>query len=106
MKIEVLYSEGCHTWKESLELLKRILTVHNIPTNLELIKIDTQEKAKKFNYFGSPQINFNGIDIDPLAREVTNYKLTGCRLYFHKETTYEFPPEEMITDALKVKGLI
>ncbi len=100
MKIELLYSEGCHTWEKTLELTKQILEERKIREEVSVIKVETQEDAAKYHYFGSPQININGRDIDPMAEKITNYQPAGCRLYFYKEKTYEFPPGEMIEEAL------
>ncbi len=100
MKIELLYSEGCHTWEKSLELANQILEERKIREKVNVIKIETQEDAEKYHYFGSPQININGKDIDPMAEMITNYKPASCRLYFYTEKTYEFPPKEMIEEAL------
>jgi hypothetical protein len=65
------------------------------------VKIETQEDAETHQYFGSPQININGKDIDPMAENVTNFKFAGCRFYIYKEKTYEFPPKEMLEEALE-----
>lgn len=100
MNIELLYSEGCHTWERTLELLKQILKDKKIDAEVKLVKIETQEDAEMHHYFGSPQININGKDIDPMAENVTSYKSAGCRFYIYKEQTYELPPKEMLEDAL------
>ncbi|MCK5587791.1 MAG: DUF2703 domain-containing protein [Candidatus Lokiarchaeota archaeon] len=100
MNIELLYSEGCHTWERTLEMLKQVLKDKNIDVEVKLVKIETQEDAEKHHYFGSPQININGKDIDPMAEKVTSYKSAGCRLYIYKEETYELPPKEMLEEAL------
>jgi len=35
-----------------------------------------------------------------MAEKVTSYKSAGCRFYIYKEKTHEFPPKEMLEDAL------
>ncbi len=103
MKIELLYSEGCHTWEKTSELLKEILKEKE-GVEVKLVKINTQEEAEKYHYFGSPQINVDGKDIDPMAEKITNFSAAGCRLYLYKGKTYELPPEGMIEEALNKGG--
>jgi hypothetical protein len=101
MNIELFYSEGCHTWERTLEMIKKVLKDKKIDVEVKLMKIETQEDAEKHHYFGSPQINIDGKDIDPMAKNVTSYKSAGCRFYIYKEKTHEFPPKEMLEDALE-----
>lgn len=101
MKIELLYSEGCHTWEKALELLKEILTEKNLSVEVKIIKVSTQEEAEKYHYFGSPQIDINGKDIDPMAEKITNFNPAGCRLYIYRGSTYELPPKEMIEEVVE-----
>ncbi|MFX1519160.1 MAG: DUF2703 domain-containing protein [Promethearchaeota archaeon] len=100
MNIDLFYSEGCHTWERTLEMIKQVLKDKNLDVEVKLVKIETQEDAEKHHYFGSPQINIDGKDIDPMAETVTSFKSAGCRFYIYKEKPYEFPPKEMLEDAL------
>jgi len=105
MEIELLYSEGCHTWKKTLVLLKEIVILkEKEDVKVKLVKINTQEEAEKYHYFGSPQINIDGKDIDPMAEKITNFSAAGCRLYVYEGKTYELPPEGMIKEALNRGG--
>jgi hypothetical protein len=100
MRIQLLHSEGCHTWEKTLELLNQILREKGVDEEVETVKIATQEEADKYRYFGSPQVNLNGKDIDPMAEKVTNFKPAGCRFYLYGGKTYEFPPREMLEEAI------
>jgi hypothetical protein len=95
MKIEVLYLEGCPNYKPALERLKNVLRQEGLPAEIEEVKVEDQLTAKARNFFGSPTIRINGLDIEPEAR---NPKATGfaCRRY-----SGGAPSEEMIRSAIK-----
>lgn len=101
MLIQVLYFSGCPSYKKGLENLKQALRELNLPEDFEMINIDSDEKAKEYNFIGSPTIRINGEDLDPKAREtkVTGYK--GCRIYQTEEGIKGAPTVEMIKKALR-----
>lgn len=100
MKVQLLYSEGCHTWEKALELINQILKGKNLSETVETIKVGTQEEAEKYRFFGSPQININDKDIDSMAEKVTSFNPAGCRFYIYGGKTFEFPPKEMMEEAI------
>ena len=101
MKIEFLYFEGCPSYKQGLENLKQALRELNLPEDFEMINIDTDEKAKEYNFIGSPTIRIDGKDLDPRAEkaQLTGYK--GCRIYQTPEGIKGFPTVEMIKEAIE-----
>lgn len=101
MKIEFLYFEGCPSYKQGLENLRQALRELNLPEDFEMINIDSDEKAREYNFIGSPTIRINGQDIDLRAREakVTGYK--GCRIYQTEEGIKGAPTVEMIKKAIR-----
>jgi len=101
MEIQLLRSEGCHTWEKTLKLLNEIRKEKDIDQKIETVMIDTQEKAEKYRYFGSPQVNLDGRDIDPMAQKVTSFKPAGCRFYLYEGETYEYPPKKMMAEAIE-----
>lgn len=101
------------------ELIRKTLKELNLKAEVEEILIDTEEKAKKHNFVGSPTVKINGKDIqeevekarclpcEELAK-LTNKKtpfvkeeccVAGCRVYFYKGKQYPYPPKEMIKEA-------
>jgi hypothetical protein len=54
-----------------------------------------------YRFFGSPTVQVNGEDVDPKAKMVTKYGMSSCRPYFWNGKSYDYPPKEMIMEALR-----
>lgn len=101
MKIEFLHTDDCHVWQKALPLLKKTMKELGIKGKIEAITIKTQKDAEKHKFSGSPSIKIDSKDIDPMAKKVTKYSPVSCRPYFYKRKFYDFPPKEMIVEALR-----
>lgn len=101
MKIQFLYFNGCPSYKQGLENLKQVLRELSISEDFEMINIDSDDKAKEYNFIGSPTIRINKEDIDPKAREVkiTGYK--GCRIYQTEEGIKGAPTIKMLKKVIE-----
>lgn len=95
MNIEVLYFEGCPNHRPVVDRLKNILRQEGLRAQIHEIKVQDEFAAKTLNFFGSPTIRVNGLDIEANARDVSQ---TGfaCRRY-----SGGLPSEEMIRSALR-----
>lgn len=93
-KIELLYTEACHAWKEALVQLKQVLEEAGLKTHIETILINTPQKAKKHKFFGSPTIRINGKDLEKEAEMVTKYGMSACRPYFYQGKATIFHPKK------------
>lgn len=100
MKIQLLHTADCHAWKDSLSTLEDTLKTKGLEAKYEVILIEKEDQAKKYKFSGSPAILVDSIDVDPLARNVKTYSVSSCRPYFYQGKTYDFPPKEMILEAL------
>ena len=103
MEIELLHTTDCHIWKESLKVLKDTLKNKGLEAEVKLTLIESQEQARERKFSGSPQINIDGKDVDPMSEKITSYNMSCCRQYFYKGKHSEYPPEEMILQALSKK---
>ena len=72
LQVQVLYSEGCEHTPPTIDLLKEVTSEIGVELDLEKILVSDVNQAKELNYFGSPTVRINGIDIDPDARGVRN----------------------------------
>jgi hypothetical protein len=97
------------------ESLKEIKT----KADFEEILIDSDEKARKYKFSGSPTIRINGKDIQEEfekakcscceelseSEETTKFVkmecMRGCRIYLYKGKRYPYPPKNMIKEAIK-----
>jgi hypothetical protein len=98
MNIEVLYFEGYANYPPIVERLKNVLRQEGLWAEIHEIKVQDECAAKALNFFGSPTIRVNGLDIEADARDMTQ---TGfaCQRYWGG-----LPSEEMIRSALREAG--
>jgi hypothetical protein len=94
MRIEVLYFEDCPNHLPAVARLRTVLRQQGLPAEVSEIEVRGASAAKALNFFGSPTIRINGLDIDPDCRAVTE---TGfaCRRY-----SGSLPSEAMIRAAV------
>jgi glutaredoxin len=120
MKIEILYILDCPWCVKTKKLIRESLRELGIKSDIEEILIDSDEKAKEYNFVGSPTIRINGKDIQEdvskgkclpceelaeLTKGTTEFIKQecrcGCRIYFYKGKQYSYPPKEMIKKAIR-----
>lgn len=101
MTIQLLHTVDCHAWKDALVILEQALKEAGQGVRFEVVLIETPQDAQKFKFLGSPTIMVNGIDVDPRARNVTSFAVAACRPYFYNGKSHDYPPKEMIIEALK-----
>ncbi len=99
MKIELLYFEGCPSWKEAEKNLKAVMEELRLTEPVQYIRVETNDQAGRHRFIGSPTIRINGLDIDPAAQNLRNYFL-GCRVYNIEGTPSGWPSQEMIREGL------
>lgn len=102
MKIELLYFDGCPHWVETRQLLSRALRDASLPDDVDLVEIDTAEKAGLHHFMGSPSIRINGVDIEPGAPD-DGFNIE-CRLYWINGKPAGVPAREWIEAALARAG--
>ena len=67
---------------------------------VHIISVSLGENAEIWGFIGSPTIQINGEDLDPEVNAGMPYQ-GHCRVYIYKNKPFEFPPKEMILEALK-----
>ena len=65
---------------------------------IELIAVETQQAAEKYQFTGSPMIRVNGRDLFPTGQD--QYAL-GCRVYETPEGIKGWPTKEMLREKLR-----
>jgi len=95
--VEILYTDNCPFWKETLKLITEVIDDLKTEAMVKKVKISGEDEAKRLRLPGSPTVRINGVDIDPAVKETVGY--IGCRIYMYKGEIYEFPPKEMIESA-------
>ncbi len=98
MKIELLYFDGCPTYRPAQEALEQALSEEGIDARIQLLAVNTNEEAQRIQFPGSPTIRVNGRDLFP-APEPQDGGL-GCRMYPTPECLRGAPTKEMLREAL------
>ncbi len=125
MKIQVLYILDCPWCVKTKQMVKDCLRELGIKAEIEEVLIDSDEKAKKYKFAGSPTAKINGKDIQEKiskgrclpceelyarTKKSTNFVKKeckcGCRTYFYKNKQYSYPPKGMIKEAIKRVKLV
>ena len=79
MRVGFLFYEDCPSHELALERLREVLAEEGISTDVEVVKVESEEQAQELRFVGSPTILVNGQDIDPSPPDA-HYALT-CRAY-------------------------
>jgi hypothetical protein len=82
VRVSFLYYEECPSYDLALERLREVMAKQGISNEVEVVKVETEEQARKLRFVGSPTIHVNGQDIDP--PNDPRYALT-CRVYRLKD---------------------
>lgn len=99
MDIKFLYFEGCPHQKEAYRVLKEVCFEKEISESIiNLIEIKSGDDAEKYNFLGSPSIQFNNKDIEDSRKN--DKPLFGCRIYKDNHNA-GVPSREMIQNALE-----
>ncbi len=99
--IELLYTRDCQVWPQAMANLKTALAAMGINEEPKLVTIDTLDQAIIYNFFASPTIHIDGVDIDPHARRISKRGLGTGRPYFENKHSSDVPSVNLIKRALQ-----
>jgi hypothetical protein len=99
LRVTFLYCDDCPSHDQALARLRKVLSEERITAEIEIIRIDTDEQAKRSRFTGSPTILLNDVDVDPA---ITNHYGLACRAYRLEDGRISpLPSEEMIRRAIR-----
>ena len=104
MKVEILYFDGCPTYRAAKETLRGVLAERGIVAGVELVAVNTYEEAQRLRFPGSPTIRVEDRDLFPVA-DRAEYAL-GCRMYATSEGLKGSPTAEMVRASLAERNLV
>jgi hypothetical protein len=100
VKVELLWWDGCPSYPETLEDLKRVLTEEGVQAEVELVEVESDEQALAERFPGSPTIRLDGVDALPAA-EAEPFSLT-CRVYRLRDGRISATPDpEDLREAVR-----
>jgi copper chaperone CopZ len=97
MKIQVLYFDGCPNHRPAVELVHGALADLRVDADVDEVNVGQPEQASELRFLGSPSIQVNGVDVEPAARDRTDFGYS-CRTYARGAG---LPDREMVVAAIK-----
>jgi hypothetical protein len=104
MRVEVLYFDGCPTYRAAEETLREVLDQQEVEADVELEAVNTDEVAQRLRFPGSPTIRVDGEDLSSVP-ERAGYAL-GCRMYATPERLRDWPTAKMVRASLAERNLV
>ena len=99
MRVSFLYYEECPSHDLALERLREVMAEEGISSEVEVVKVETEEQARRLSFVGSPTIRIDGRDIDPPSNP--RFALT-CRVYrLEDDRISPLPSKDMIRRGLR-----
>ena len=99
MKVELLWWEGCPSYPETLDDLKRVLAEEGVDAEVDLLEVESDEQARAERFPGSPTVRLDGVDA--IAAEQGPFSLT-CRVYRMRDGRVSATPDpEDLRDAVR-----
>lgn len=97
MKIRVLYFDDCPSYQPAVETIREALAETSLAADIELVNIESSGAGAACQFFGSPTIQINGVDLEGLTGQTEGL---GCRVYNEGGQIRGWPSKEMIRKAL------
>ena len=104
-RIELLYFDGCPTYKIARQIVSDVLRATGIVTEVREIKVTTDAQARLLKFIGSPTVRIDGRDVDPGAGGAEQYGLK-CRIYSIAGKLNGYPSPEMVLTTLREVGYV
>jgi len=104
LSVELLWWEGCPSTERALAELRAVLDELNLPDEVTMREIRTDEEAEAVAFTGSPTILIDGVELmDALGRGAGDEPAgLNCRVYVRRDGRVSPTPDpEDLREALK-----
>ena len=103
MKIDLLYFDGCPSWKSGLENLRSAIAREGLQANINVVQVTDDEQATRLRFLGSPSFVVDGVD---LWQENRAAYYLSCRVYMTPEGVKGTPTIGMLQEKLRTKNTV
>jgi hypothetical protein len=99
-RVELLFWDGCPSHPQALAELRAAMAESGLDPDTVLVReVDTDQRAERERFVGSPTIRIDGEDVDPSGDEPVG--LT-CRVYRLRDGRFSPTPDPAtVRDALR-----
>ena len=99
MKLELYYFDGCPSYKQAAENLRKALRLEGLGEHVAMVPVESDADAQAKRFIGSPTMRIDGVDVEGFEAEGNGYGY-GCRVYGDNGKTAGWPSVEKIRGAL------
>ncbi len=104
-KIEFFYWVECPSHERAFAILQETMAAEHIEAPVKIIEVKDEVEAERYQFYGSPTIRVDGVDIAPLPEDTAQPSLT-CRAYRRADGRISpLPPRELIAAAFQRPSL-
>ncbi len=97
----MLYYSDCPHYVQTKWDIESILAERKLNAEVQLVDLArAPDVDREMPFAGSPTILVNGKDIAPAGDHFSGPQKGNCRLYDYKDEVYDYPPKELIREAL------
>lgn len=96
MDIEILYFEGCPNLESARAVVVGVVRELGSGAIVREVEVTSDAEAIRLHFLGSPTVRVDGVDVEPAARERTDFAMT-CRLYGPDGVI----PQDLVREALR-----
>ncbi len=99
--IKILFYSDCPHFAQTTQDVKSVLIEEGLSADIQSVDLArAPDVEKEMPFAGSPTILINGADIAPAGDQFRGPTRGNCRLYDYKGKVYDYPPKELIREAL------
>jgi hypothetical protein len=99
-RIEVLFVDGCPNVDSAVDRARAAIEAAGVAATVVLVRVGSEEEARRLRFVGSPTVRVDGNDVDPTAAVCDDCGVQ-CRLYRVEGRFEGAPPAEWILAALR-----
>jgi hypothetical protein len=99
-QVEVLVFDCCPNREPTVERAREAIAHANVPADLRVVRVETDDEAKRLHFLGSPTVRVDGVDVEPATSSRDDFGLQ-CRVYAVAGRYQGTPPLDWIAAALR-----
>jgi hypothetical protein len=99
-RVEVLVFDGCPNVDATLGRARAAIAATNARADVQLVRVESDEEARRLRFLGSPTVRVDGVDVDGSANLRDDFGLQ-CRIYSVGGRLQGAPPMDWIAAALR-----
>jgi hypothetical protein len=99
-QVEVLVFDGCPNVDTALSRARTAIDATNVRAELRLVRVASNDDARRLRFLGSPSVRVDGVDVDRTAKHRDDFGLQ-CRIYSVEGRLDGAPPADWIAAALR-----